>query len=228
MSQAFTKIKVALADDHKLFRKGLAGLITRFGKYNVLFEADNGLQLIEEMKRKNVPEIVLIDINMPDMDGFETVRWLRQYYPQVKILILSMLDDEISVIRMLRLGIKGYLLKDTDPEELDKALQAIHFKGYYYTEFIAGKLMHILEDEDDEGFITDIEGKINSRNTLTEKEIEFLKLCCSEITYKDIAAQMSISTHTCDNYRETLFEKLGVRTRIGLALYAVKHKLVYL
>jgi two-component system, NarL family, invasion response regulator UvrY len=225
---AAQKIKIVLADDHRLFRSGLAGLINRFGKYTILFEADNGRVLIDNLDRKNLPDIVILDINMPDMDGFETVRWLRDYHPQIKILVISMLDDENSVLRMLRMGIKGYLLKDTEPDELNRALDAIYRKGYYYTEFITGKLIDIVNEDMTEEGTRNTDRKVASRVHLSEKEIEFLKLCCAELTYKEIANRMSISSHTLDNHREILFEKLKVKTRVGLALYAVKNGLVSL
>jgi two-component system, NarL family, invasion response regulator UvrY len=218
------KIKVALADDHNLFRKGLVGLLNRFNNCHILFEADNGRELIDQLNLKNMPDIIIMDLNMPLMDGFETVAWLRNHHPDVRVLILSMLDNENAILRVLRLGVRGYLLKDADPAELKDAIESIYKKGFYYSDYLTGQLIHTVNTYTDDGS----ESKAMQLSHLSEKEIEFLKHCCTEFTYKEISAKMGISSRTVDNYREDLFEKLGVKTRIGLALYAVKNGLVIL
>jgi len=213
------KIAIALVDDHKLFRKGLLGLIEMVDdKIDILFEADNGLDMQKKLQADNLPDIILMDINMPEMDGFESVGWLNKNYPRINVLVVSMVENEESIIRMLKLKVKGYLSKDVEPTELAAALKAIMSKGFYYTDFITGKLVHTLQNEQEKEMLV----------TLNEKEKKFIQLACSELTYNDIAAEMFVSPKTIDGYRNNLFEKLVVKSRVGLALYAVKHGLVKL
>ncbi len=216
------KIKLAIVDDHKLFRDGLAELIDGFSEYNVMIEADNGVDFIKQLNSKGVPDIVLLDINMKEMDGFETADWIKQHHPAIKILVLSMYENENALIRMLKLGVRGYVLKDIRKNELQQALSSLVTKGYYYTEMITGKLIHVINtmDEAKPG------QSLKDLASLNQREIEFLKLACTELTYKDIAEKMHLSVHTIDGYRDSLFEKLSVKSRIGLALYAIKNKIV--
>lgn len=218
------KVKLAVVDDHKLFRDGLTELINGFNEYAVMIEADNGLDFLKQIKTKGVPEIVLLDINMKEMDGFETAAWLKENHPDVKILVLSMYENENAVIRMIKAGAKGYVLKDITKKELEQALSSLVNKGYYYTDMITGKLIHILSGSDDN------KGGNAAKDvsSLNAKEMEFLKLACTELTYKEIAEKMCLSVHTIDGYRDTLFEKLGIKSRVGLAIYAIKNKIFLL
>ncbi|MDO6434237.1 response regulator transcription factor [Flavitalea sp. BT771] len=216
------KPSVALVDDHVLLRNGLANLIRSFGEYSVLFEAGNGNDLIRQLKSRLLPDIVLLDINMPDMDGYETALWLRRHYPEIKILALSMYDTDNSIIRMLKNGVKGYILKDTEPSELKMALESVINKGFYYSEMVTGKLIHTINALDV------VNHKVHHVFTLNERELEFLRLACTECTYKEIAEQMYLSPRTIDGYRDTLFEKLNVKTRVGLVLYAIRNGIVAL
>lgn len=218
MGAAIKKIQVGIVDDHSLLRKALAKLIGSFENYAVLFEGDNGKDIKNKITPQNViPDIILLDVNMPDMDGYETVRWLHKNYPQVKVLALSMFSDENTIIRMLRLGAKGYILKNIEPEELKQALDSIMKKDFYLSEYISGKIIS--------GLHKDL-GNPEDPIVLNDKEKEFLRLVCSELSYKDIADKMFISPRTVDNYRNTLFEKLKVRTRVGLVMFAIKNALV--
>ena len=211
--------KIVLVDDHVLLRKGLADLVSNFG-FTVLYEANNGKEFCEKLNPDNLPDLVLLDINMPQMDGYATSLWLKKNYPDIKILALSMHDDENAVIRMLKNGARGYILKDTEPSELKTAIDAILQKGFYYSEMVTGRLVHSISGMDDEGH--------GSQQILhlTEREIEFLKLACSEMTYKEIADKMYLSPRTVDGYRDTLFQKLDIKTRTGLVIYAIKNGIV--
>jgi DNA-binding NarL/FixJ family response regulator len=216
-------IKLALVDDHTLFRKGLISLIEMVDpSYSILFEADNGLDLQQKIQKDNYPDIILMDITMPGMDGFACVQWLSENYPLIKILVISMIEKEETIVRMLKLGVKGYLCKDVEPKELGEALRSIMNKGFYYTDFITGKLVHSLQ-LGLENVTAD-----NRLHLLNERERTFMQLACSELTYNDIASKMFLSPKTIDGYRDSLFEKLNVKSRVGLALYAVKHGLVTL
>ena len=216
------KPSVALVDDHVLLRNGLANLIRSFGEYSVLFEAGNGNDFIQQLKPRVLPDIVLLDINMPEMDGYETALWIRRHYPEIKTLALSMYDTDNSIIRMLKNGVKGYILKDADPAELKLALESVISKGFYYSELVTGKLIHTINTLDV------IEPQVRHVLRLNDRELEFLKLACTECTYKEIAEQMYLSPRTIDGYRDTLFEKLNVKTRVGLVLYAIRNGIVAL
>lgn len=213
------KTTIALADDHVLLRKGLASLVGDQG-FEVILEADNGKQLITEMERGVEPQVVLMDINMPLMDGYQAAQWIKVNRPFVKVLALSMYDDETAIMKMLRAGARGYVLKDCEPIELKSAIDSVLSRGYYYSETVTGKVIHLINNSDSDGDWGNVLAKLN------EREIEFLKLACSELTYREIAAQMHLSPRTIDGYRDSLFEKLSIKTRTGLAIFAIKQGLV--
>jgi DNA-binding NarL/FixJ family response regulator len=213
---ALKKIQVAIVDDHTLLRKALGKLISTFENYSVLFEAGNGREIKEKITQHIIPDIILLDVNMPEMDGYETVSWLYKNYPQVKVLALSMFSDEFTIIKMLKSGAKGYILKSTDPDELKNALDSVMQKNFYLSELISGKVIS--------GLHKDLDRELEPA-VLSDKEKEFLRLICSDTTYKDIAAKMFVSPRTVDEYRNNLFEKLKVKSRVGLVMYAIRHGL---
>lgn len=217
------KYTVALADDHVLIRNGLAGLINSFTDYEVLFQATNGQDFIEQLSSSThkLPDIALLDINMPKKDGYETAHWIKQHHPGIKILALSMYDNENYIIRMLKNGARGYILKDAEPTELKSALDSIIQKGYHYSELITGHLINTLNKFDEDP-------KTKNALLVTDKELEFLHYICTELSYKEIADRMYLSPRTIDGYRDAMFDKLNIKTRVGLALYAVKNGLVNL
>lgn len=217
MIKSKRKTEVIITDDHILMRTALSGLVGSLEGYHVIAEADNGKDLKAKIQQHLVPDIVLLDVNMPEMDGFETTKWLHKNYPQIKVLVLSMLSDEKTIIKMFRLGAKGYLLKNTDPEELKKALDAIMDKDVYLSEYVSGKLVSGLNK------YADMEEK---PVYLNEREKEFLRWTCTELAYKDIADKMNVSPRTVDDYRQSLFGKLKVHSRVGLVMYAIKNGIV--
>src|SRR5215217_2244301 len=208
-------IQIVLADDHVMLRSGLAALINNFG-YSVLFECSNGKELMDKISKGKPPDIILMDINMPVMDGFETTLLLKNTYPTVKVLALSMYDDEIAIIRMLKNGAKGYILKEAGPKVLRTAIDSVVNKGFYYSDRVTGTLLHSIDENDTKKNLLQ----------LNEKEIEFLRLASTEMTYKEIAAQMYLSPRTIDSYRDALFEKLKVKSRVGLVLFAIKNRII--
>ncbi len=204
---------VAIVDDHILIANAIAGIVNGFAKYEVLYEAEHGKALVEKFKQaKNIPDIVLLDIAMPVMDGIETAKWIKENHPDVLILTLSMQDDEQSLIKMIKAGAKGYLLKNVHPAELEKALDTLVTKGFYYPDWATNKIFLSIADE-----------QTHPQNVaLTDREKEFLTHCCSELTYKEIGEKMFCSNRTVEGYRDSLFEKLGLKTRSGLVMYAIK------
>jgi DNA-binding NarL/FixJ family response regulator len=211
---------IALADDHVAMRNGLASLLKDFG-YIILYEADNGKDFIEKTKKDQLPDVALLDINMPKIDGYQTAAWLKENFPEVKVLALSMYDDDAAIIRMLKNGAKGYVLKDSNIADVKTAIDSVLSKGYYYSELVTGKLIHSINhlDEPAHASIKEVL-KLNSR------EIEFLKLTCTEMSYKEIAEKMFLSPRTVEGYRDALFEKLNLKSRVGLVLFAIKNGIV--
>lgn len=209
---------IAIVDDHILIAKAIASIINDESSYKVLYEVPNGKMLQEKFEqKKNIPDVVLLDISMPVMDGFETARWLKQNHPEVLILTLSMQDDDHSLIRMIKNGAKGYLLKNVEPKELINAIDQLLKKGYYYPEWATSKVLMSLGEES---------SSHKDEVKFTEREIEFLKHACSEMSYKEIGEQMFVSARTVEGYRDSLFLKLGIKTRIGLVMFAIKQKIV--
>ncbi|NAS30067.1 response regulator [Flavobacteriaceae bacterium R38] len=211
------KYSIAIVDDHLLFAQSLDSLISSFGNYEVIFHATNGKNFIDNIENQGKsPDVVLLDINMPIMNGIETMSWLKTNKPELKTIALSMDDSEETIIKMLRLGAKGYLLKDIHPEVFKRAITDVIEKGFYYSERITNTLLDTLDKKE----------KTKEEIFLKDREREFLRLACTEKTYKEIASEMFLSPKTVDGYRETLFDKLEVRSRIGLVLYAIKHKFI--
>jgi len=210
-------IRVALVDDHVLVRKGLAALLES-KNFRVIIQADNGRHFISELEKGEIPDVVLLDINMPVMDGYATAQYLKSNHPEINILALSVLDDEDAIIKMLHAGAGGYLLKDAEPEDLTLAIETIAERGFYHSELVSLKLIQRMQS----GGHT----KRDDMPVLSAKEKQFLQLICSEMTYKEIASHMQLSPRTIDGYRDMLFEKLGIKSRVGLVLFAIKQKLV--
>jgi len=211
-------INVALVDDHALLRNGLANVINSFGDYKVVIEADNGRQFIDLLKKNTKPEVVLLDITMPEMDGFATAQWIKNNSPEMKVLVLSMMDDDNSIIKMLQHGAKGYILKDSRPDVLKTALRDVTEKGFFFNDLVSGKLVHLISKGEEKQRMQSI--------NLSDKETEFLKWCCTEKSYKEIADVMNISTRAVETLRSNLFEKLETLSRVGLVMYAIRNGIV--
>jgi DNA-binding NarL/FixJ family response regulator len=214
------KVTVSIVDDHRLFRNGIAELIAHFDEYKVISQSGNGKEFIESVQLGVVPEMVILDIQMPEMDGEETAKWIKQNQPHVKILALTMHDDERNILRMIKAGARGYVLKNAEPDELKLALDQIWARGFYHSDLVSDTLRRNFVGVDSEVSVSQL--------TLHEKEREFLQLICTELTYKEIAELLNISTRTVDGYREILFEKFQAKSRVGLVIFAVKNDLVKL
>jgi len=216
-------VRIAVVDDHLLFRQGLTHLINLLPGYHVCLGADNGRDLLSRLPTLPLPpDIVLLDINMPEMNGYDTAQWLKQNHPATKVLALSMLDSDMSIIKMIRNGARGYILKDADTAELKLAFSELMGKGYFYNDMVSRRILQsinqLVNDDNDATLLVKI----------TDRELQFLQLACTEKPYKEIAAEMFVSERTVDGYRDALFKKLNVTTRVGLAMFAVKHGFVKL
>ena len=221
MKTTVNYIKIALADDHKLLRNALASLINGFGDCKVIHESGTGKELIKKINTGDVPDVILLDLNMPEMDGQETAEWLQKNYPEVHVLMLTMYDGDIALIQLVKAGVKGFLKKDVHPDELRFALHSVMESGYYYSSHAAGKLMNL--------FRTGRESNNSIRDSdLSVPEIEFLKNICTDLTYKEIAGIMKLNPRSVETLRDHLFEKLNVKSRVGLAMVAIRNGLVRL
>lgn len=219
MNTTEKKIKVALADDHVLLRNALATLINNFEDCSVIIQASNGIELGEKLKSGLIPDVVLLDLNMPLMDGMETAAWLQDKYPAVHVLMLTMYDSELALIRLLQTGVKGFLKKDAHPDELRFAIQSVVQAGFFYSHNTTGKLVNLFRKQP---------GSPNSlnNNLLSDIEIDFLKYASTELTYKEVAQKMNLNPRAVDTLRDGLFHKLSVKSRVGLVIYAIKHGIV--
>jgi DNA-binding NarL/FixJ family response regulator len=210
------KINIGVVDDHQLFLKSLSSLLQSFPNFDIVLEATNGESLLQKLQQATVlPDILLLDVNMPIMDGPASARAISTKYPTIKIVALSMKEDDTSVIAMIKAGCCSYLLKDMHPDELEKALMEINTKGYYNADIMNINYRRLILKTEDKIIFSD-------------RELTFLKLACSDLTYKQIAHEMHLSERTIDGYRETLFEKLNVQSRVGMVLEALRRNLVTL
>src|SRR5690606_12116482 len=174
-------------------------------------EFSNGKELIDWLNvSQQHPDICLIDLNMPVMDGYEAILIMKQLWPNLKTLILSMHDPEYAIIRMIKSGANGYVLKEEDPEELKRAIENVHEFGVYHNDRISDRIISQLANGD------------YKKNDISEKEITFLRHCCSDKTYREIGEEMNLSPRTVEGYRDILFDKLKIRSRTGLVMYAIR------
>ncbi|MEO9570688.1 MAG: response regulator transcription factor [Polaribacter sp.] len=209
------KYSVVIVDDHTLLSQAIAAMVNTFEKFKVLYTCKNGQELIDKFSSsaKFIPDVVLMDIKMPIMNGIETTEWISNNYQNVNVMALSVEDDDSTVLKMLKVGAIGYLLKDTEKSILEKALIEIVENGFYHTKSVTNLLMKSLS------------GKGKEEVKLNERQTTFIKLACSELTYKEIADKMCLSPKTIDGYRDVLFSKLDVKNRVGLVMYAIKNKI---
>lgn len=210
------KITIGIADDHQLFLKSLCLLIHGFHNLDVVTEALNGEELLEKLELMTMqPDLLLIDVQMPVMDGIATAEKITQKYPAIKLIALSSKDDDTTIITMIKAGCCAYLMKDIHPIEFEKALLEVYDKGYYNADASNINYRRLIKKAHEEETLS-----------ITEKEKAFLKLACSDLTYKQIASIMNLSERRIDGYRESLFQKLNVQSRVGMALEAIRRRIV--
>lgn len=212
-------IHIVVTDDHKLFRKGMSALLSDFEFVGDINEAGNGKELLAMLETMStLPHIVLLDVNMPEMDGLETTRHLRKKFPEIKILILSMEDDAQLVSYLVSEGVNGYLLKNAEPDELELALKMVIKNDFYFSGHLTGAVIKNVNAEN--------VGADSVKSEFTERELEVLRLICQEYTAAEIGERMLISPRTVEGFKRKLMEKTGTRNVAGLVIFAIKHELV--
>jgi len=213
------KLKVYIADDHTLFRKAIVELLKNFSRVKLVKDAENGKELLTLIKQEE-PDIAIVDMQMPVLGGVETCEYLIEKFPAVKLIILTMHDSEKYILHMMELGVHGYLLKNTDPEELEMAIHAVVEKDFYHNDLVASVLRKSLKNK------TGSERPVFKAHALTTREQEILRLICLELTVKEIADRLSISENTARNHRVNIMEKIDVKNTVGLVKYAYEAGLI--
>ncbi len=212
-------IKVAIADDHKIFRKGVILSLRPYHNIQFVLEAENGEELINGMEEAN-PDIVLMDLKMPVKDGIETTKHLNKHFPKVRVLILTMYEDERFVGHLMDSGANGYLLKSTDPEEIRQAIMDVMKTGFYLNNFVNRVL--IKKNYARQKFHPNLKNEI----VISDREKEVLSLVCLEYTAQEIAQKMEISARTVEAIKDRLMERFGVKNSVGLVFFAMKNSLI--
>ncbi|MDB5196307.1 MAG: LuxR family transcriptional regulator [Flaviaesturariibacter sp.] len=212
-------IKVAIADDHKIFRKGVVLSLRPFTNIKIVQEAENGEDLLNGIALSE-PDVVLMDLRMPIKDGIETTKQLSKEKPHIKIVVLSMYEDERFVSHLMENGAQGYLLKNAEPNEIRKAIMDVYEKGYYLNSFVNRILLK--KSHAKQKAIP----SLNNEITLNDREREVLKFICMEFTATEIAQKMEISNRTVEAIKDRLMERFGSKNTAGLVFFAVKNNLV--
>lgn len=212
-------IQLAIADDHQLFREGLRTIINAQSKHQVIIEASNGQLLIDQLKEKQV-DVILMDLKMPVLDGIEATKLISKKFPDIKIIILSMHEDDKFILHMLEQGAKGYLLKNCDPKELVQAIETVQEQGYYFNDRVSRAMLGNINKKSKQ--------KIRFKNVpnLTNREIQILKLICEGYTNAEIGQMIFLSTRTIEGHRQKLIDKTNAKNTAGLVAYAFRHGLV--
>jgi two-component system invasion response regulator UvrY len=212
-------ITVALADDHLITRAGIRTILELNRHIKVVLEASNGLELLDKLSKNPIPDIAIMDINMPVMNGFETVKELQKRNLPIKVIAFSLIYEEDAVINMITLGASGYIPKSADPFTLADAIISVHEHGFYLGELVKKEYFH-------KNSTVKRTPAFTGKQHLTQKEVAFIKHAATNLTYKEIAELMKISPKTVENYRDSLFQKLEIKNRAALALYGLKNGLV--
>ena len=215
-------IKVAIADDHKLFRQGLRFMLDKMDDIQITYEASNGQELLNKMQTEGLPDVVLLDLDMPVMDGIETLKRIKMEYREVGVIILTMYDYEKMIVYAMEQGANGFLLKNCTEEEIQEAIEAVYREGYYFSDLVNKAALS--------GIKVTVRHKPTFHNSyeLTAREREVLELICEEMTDKEIAEKLSMSEGEAEGYRRKLFEKMGAKNVGELVVKAMKEGLISL
>ncbi|GAB1450275.1 response regulator transcription factor [Draconibacterium sp.] len=210
------KVNIIITDDHKLFRKGILALLEDFDFIGEVNEASNGAELLELLSGLNyLPDIILLDLRMPVMDGVEAQQKIRLLYPEIKVIILTMEDDEQYILHLISEGVNGYLLKNADPDEMERAILRVFENGYYFSEDISTLVLKNLNKRE--------KTEVIFNPDFSERDLEVLQLVCKEYTNAEIADAFDVSIRTAEGYRQKLVEKSGAKNIAGLVVMALKY-----
>ena len=215
------KINIALIDDEKLFRKGMQMILSDYEEVSILFEASNGLELLDKLEKNTEPlDLLLLDLQMPEMDGIEVTKKIKEKYPDLKIVILTTHYSKAFILNMIELGASAYLAKDAEPENVIRTIRQVAHNGFYYD----GHVMDVIR----ENMVAGYPNKSVSFGPvkLTNRELEVLQLICQEKTTNEMAEELYLSPRTVEGHRNNLLEKTGVKNTAGLVIYAVRNKIV--
>lgn len=210
-------IRIALVDDHKLIRSGIRSILTVYPKFQIVLEAANGKELMEKITMTK-PDVVLLDLEMPVMSGKETLQEIRKVNKDIKVLVLTMHQNHSFIIQMMELGANGYLVKDSEPDEVVLAIEKAYHNHFYFSDRVSRAMLSGITDKPEAV-------DLKSTHGLNEREIEVLKLICTERTTTEIGEALFLSPKTIEGYRKSLLEKSGARNIAGLVLFAVRHGL---
>ncbi|MCW3081300.1 response regulator transcription factor [Segetibacter sp.] len=213
------EIKVAIADDHKIFRKGVILSLRHYSNIKFVLEAENGQQLLDGI-RESKPDVILMDLRMPVKDGIETTKYISIHHPNIFVLVLTMHEEEKFVVHLMENGANGYLLKSTDPVEIKKAITDVVDKGFYLNNFVNRIL--IKKSQNKNKAVPSLDNEIE----VSEREKEVLELICLEFTSQEIGEKMNISSRTVESIKERLMERFGLKNTAGLVFFAVKNNLI--
>lgn len=212
-------IKVAIADDHKIFRKGVVLSLRMYTNLKFVLEAENGDELLNGLPEAE-PDVILMDLRMPGKDGIEATKIVSKQYPDIKVVVLSMYEDERFIYHLMENGANGYLLKNAEPQEIRKAIMDVHEKGYYLNNFVNRILLKRSHAKQK------TTPSLSSEITISDREREVLKFICMEYTAQEIAQKMDISSRTVEAIKDRLMERFGSKNTAGLVFFAVKNNLV--
>ncbi len=206
--------KIVIVDDQPLFCMTLKSVLEKYDEINILYYCHNGQELMDLLREAEEPDIIILDVSMAGKNGMDTAEWLQEHYPNIHVLILTEHDSEINQIRLLRYGVKGFLRKDCRPEDIRAATSVIAQGEFYHNQSTTARLIHLLKNDDPSHFL--------KTKCITDLELVFIKLACTELTYKGIAREMNLKPRAVDAIRDHLFIKLDVQSRVGLVMVAVR------
>lgn len=215
-------LKIAIADDQVLFRKGMVNIINSFKDIEIVLEASNGIELLEGLEKSSkIPDIVILDLSMPELNGIDTTKVIHEKYPKIKIIILSVYSEDRFVTHLMELGVNAYLFKNVEPNEVEKAIWSIMEKDFYFNEAFLLAMRKRLTGKKPRLLIQD-----NIPSLLSHRELEVLDLICKQYTASEIGEKLFISTRTVDGHRNNLLEKTGMKNTAGLVVFSIKNNLI--
>jgi len=220
------QIKVAIADDHKIFRSGVINTLTPYHNINVVFEAEDGEHLLNIIEGQ-VPDVILMDLKMPNMDGIQATVLVKEKYPDVKVIILTMYEDDNFIVHLVENGANAYLLKNAEPEEIYEAICTTYEKGFYFSENVnLALLKKVLHKNRQQFKPTFRNSNTHTELQLNDREKEVLQLICNECTTQEISEKIFLSPRTVEGIRQKLLEKTSAKNTVGLVVYAFRNGLI--